>query len=135
MIILPVYIIILIISDMGFFLWLRQLVARHVSSAFIPLEAMSVVIFSLVAEFTSGYAAAGAMLQAGSLTVFQTVTALLIGNIIAAPIRTLRHQIPYYMGIFDLRLGTLLVAASQSIRIISLIIVGAIFILITMAGS
>lgn len=72
MIIFPVYLIILLISDMGFFLWLRRLMALGVSSTFIPIEAMSVVIISLVAEFTSGYAAAGAMLESGSLNEFQS---------------------------------------------------------------
>jgi len=99
-IVLPVYLIIVLISDMGFFLWLREFVARGITGIAVPVEAMSIVILNLAAELTSGYAAAGAMLDAGTLSVFQTVLALLIGNIIAAPIRMLRHQMPYYMGIF-----------------------------------
>ena len=133
MIILPVYIIVLLISDMGFFNWLRKILAQGINVAFIPVEAMSVVIFSLVAEFTSGYAAAGAMLESGALTVFQTVLALLIGNIIAAPIRALRHQMPYYMGIFGPKLGTRLVFISQSFRITSLLISGMAFTFIALS--
>lgn len=133
MIILPVYVIVLLISDMGFFLWLRKILAQGISAVFIPVEAMSVVIFSLVAEFTSGYAAAGAMLESGTLTIFQTVLALLIGNIIAAPIRALRHQMPYYMGIFGPKLGTRLVLISQSFRITSLLISGVAFIFIALS--
>lgn len=129
MIILPVYLIIVLVSDMGFFLWLRKSLALGISSAFIPVEAMSVVIFSLVAEFTSGYAAAGAMLDAGTLDTFQTVLALLLGNIIAAPVRALRHQMPYYMGIFSPGLGAYLMLISQAFRIVSLMAVGLIFIL------
>jgi hypothetical protein len=91
MIVLPVYLIIALISDMGFFLWLRKSFAQGFTNTFIPIEAMSIVIFSLVAEFTSGYAVAGAMLDAGTLTVFQTVLALLLGNIISAPVRAFRH--------------------------------------------
>ena len=129
MIVLPVYLIIALISDMGFFLWLRKLFAQGFTSTFIPIDAMSIVIFSLVAEFTSGYAAAGAMLDAGTLTVFQIVLALLLGNIIAAPVRALRHQMPYYMGIFSPGLGVRLMIASQAFRIGSLIFVCIIFIL------
>jgi hypothetical protein len=131
-IILPVYVIVLLISDMGFFNWLRNILARGVSFAFIPVEAMSVVVFSLVAEFTSGYAAAGAMLESGTLSVFQTVLALLVGNIIAVPIRALRHQMPYYMGIFGPKLGTRLVIISQIFRVSSLIITGVAYILIAL---
>ena len=133
MIILPVYVIILLISDMGFFLWLRKILAQGISVAFIPVEAMSVVVFSLVAEFTSGYAAAGAMLESGALTVFQTVLALLIGNIIAAPVRALRHQMPYYMGIFGPKLGTRLVVISQTFRVASLVISGVAFTFIALS--
>jgi hypothetical protein len=129
MIIVPVYIVILLISDMGLFLWLRKILAQGISSAFVPIEAMSVVIFSLAAEFTSGYAAAGALLESGALTVFQTVLALLIGNIIAAPVRALRHQMPYYMGIFGPKLGTSLMLAGQGLRIASLIVAGVVFVL------
>ena len=128
-IVLPVYLIIALISDMGFFLWLRKSLTLGVTSTFVPVEAMSIVIFSLVAEFTSGYAAAGAMLDAGTLTVSQTVLALLLGNIIAAPVRALRHQVPYYMGIFNPGLGTYLVIISQAFRLVSLIVIALIFLL------
>jgi len=130
MIILPVYLIIVLVSDMGFFLWLRKSLALGIGSAFIPVEAMSVVIFSLVAEFASGHAAAGAMLDAGTLDTFQTVLALLLGNIIAAPVRALRHQVPYYMGIFSPGLGTYLMLISQAFRLVSLMAVGLIFIIV-----
>jgi len=130
MIILPVYLCVVLVSDMGFFTWLKESLAYFISSAFIPLEAMSIVIFSLMAEFTSGYAAAGAMLEAGSLTVFQTVMALVLGYIIASPIRALRHQMPYYMGIFNPALGMRLMVYNQAFRVGSVIIIGLIFFLL-----
>jgi hypothetical protein len=92
---------------------------------------MSVVIFSLVAEFTSGFAAAGALLEAGALTVRETVIALLLGNVVATPVRALRHQLPYYMGIFRPKLGVLLIVLGQTLRVISVIIVGAAYVLLT----
>ncbi|MGD8387370.1 MAG: nucleoside recognition protein [Desulfobacteraceae bacterium] len=127
MIVLPVYLIVVIVADAGLFAWLRKALADQVASAFLPVEAFSVVLISLVAEFTSGYAAAGAMLESGALTVFQTVLALLVGNILAAPVRALRHQLPYYMGIFTPRLGLGLMIASQSFRLLSLAFVGGLF--------
>lgn len=126
-IVLPVYLIVVIVAEVGLFDWLRRALADQVGSAFLPMEAFSVVLISLVAEFTSGYAAAGAMLESGALTVFQTVLALLIGNILAAPVRALRHQLPYYMGIFTPRLGLGLMVASQAFRLLSLAFVGGLF--------
>jgi hypothetical protein len=128
-IVVPVYLIMVLASDMGLFLWLRRAVASKVTSQFIPLEAMSVVVFSLAAESTSGYTAAGALLETGALTATQTVLALLLGSIIATPVRALRHQMPYYMGIFAPRLGVRLILVTQVFRLASLITVGVIFVL------
>ena len=77
--------------------------ASHVSLGLLPMKAASVVMFSVAAEFTSGMAAAGALLQAGALTVPQTVIALVLGNIVATPVRALRHQLATNVGIFSPR--------------------------------
>jgi hypothetical protein len=128
-IVVPVYLIMTGIADLGFFVWLRGLFALGITTAFVPVEAMSIVVFSLVAEFTSGFAAAGAMLGAGTLSVSQTILALLVGNIIAAPVRALRHQLPYYMGIFSPGTGLRLILASQGLRVGSLVAVGVLYLL------
>ena len=128
MVVVPVYLTVVLISEMGFFLWLRESLAGIVSSTFIPIEAMSVIIISLMVEFTSGYAAAGAMLEAGTLNVIQTVTALVIGYVIASPVRALRHQMPYYMGIFNPSLGLRLMLISQAFRVSSMVVVGFVYV-------
>jgi hypothetical protein len=131
LLVVPVYLVIMLVSQLGFFSWLRLKLAGGVTSTVVPVEAMSVVIFSLVAEFTSGFAAAGALLEAGTLTIRETVIALLLGNVVATPVRALRHQLPYYMGIFRPKLGVLLITLGQTLRVISVIIVGAAYILLT----
>jgi hypothetical protein len=120
---LPIYFFIFVLNDWGFFKWLRDAAASHVSLSFLPMEAASVVIFSVATEFTSGIAAAGAFLQAGALTVPQTVLALVLGNIVATPVRALRHQLPTNVGIFSPKLGTELLLLSQGLRLLSLLIV------------
>jgi hypothetical protein len=131
LLVVPVYLVVMIVSQLGFFSWLRLKLAGGITSAVVPLESMSVVIFSLVAEFTSGFAAAGALLDAGTLSVRETVIALLLGNVVATPVRALRHQLPYYMGIFRPKLGILLIALGQTLRVISVIIVGVAYVLLT----
>jgi len=120
---LPIYFFIFVLNDLGMFKWLRDAAAAHVSLGFLPMEAASVVIFSVATEFTSGIAAAGAFLQAGALTVPQTVMALVLGNIVATPIRALRHQLPTNVGIFSPKLGTQLLLLSQGLRLFSLFMV------------
>jgi len=125
--VIPIYIIVFLLNDAGVFNMLRSRMAGHIVPTFMPLEALSVVILSFAAEFTSGFAAAGALLDAGVITIKQTVLALLIGNIIAFPVRALRHQLPRYIGIFSPKMGTQILIMGQSFRITSLIITGMVY--------
>lgn len=125
--VVPIYILIFVLNDIGLFKFARQWLSGYVVTTFVPMEALSVVILSFTAEFTTGFAAAGALLDAGILTVKQTVMALLIGNIIAFPIRALRHQLPRYIGIFSPRMGVQLLLMGQGLRIVSIILIGIIY--------
>ena len=118
------------VNTMGFFDVARNWMAGFVVTTFMPVEALSVVILSFVAEFTSGFAAAGALLEAGVLSVKQTALALLIGNIIAFPIRALRHQLPRYIGIFSPKMGTQLLLMGQGFRVVSIMAVGTAYYLV-----
>jgi hypothetical protein len=125
--VVPIYILVFILNDMGLFKMARQWVSGHVVTSFMPMEALSVIILSFTAEFASGFAAAGALRDAGILTVEQTAIALLIGNIIAFPMRALRHQLPHYIGIYAPKTGVQLLVAGQALRIASLTLVGLIY--------
>ncbi len=128
--VIPIYIAVFLFDQLGLFAFTRAWLARFVVTAVVPVESLSVVILSFAAEFTSGFAAAGALLDAGVLTVKQTVLALLTGNILAFPIRALRHQLPHYMGIFQPKMGTQLLVLGQALRITSLIAVGSVYFLL-----
>ena len=125
--VVPIYILVFILNAMGLFTLARKWLAGYVVTTFMPMEALSVIILGFAAEFTSGFAAAGALLNAGVITTKQTVLALLIGNIVAFPIRALRHQLPRYIGIFSPKTGTQLLLMGQSFRIMSIVIVGVIY--------
>ena len=125
--VLPIYTIVFLLNHNGFFTWLNQSMARTVTLSLMPVESLSVVILSFAAEFTSGFAAAGALMDAGVLTVKQTVIALLFGNVLAFPIRALRHQLPRYMGIFSPKMGLQLLLSGQLFRVLSIILVGIVY--------
>jgi hypothetical protein len=126
---LPIYVLTFLLNEWGFFVWLRKGAAGWISSSFFPFESAGVVIFALAAEFSSGMAAAGALLDAGTLTVKQTVMALVLGSIVATPIRAIRHQLPTHAGLFTLALGSQLLIMSQILRVVSLIVVTAGYVL------
>ncbi|MGA8572104.1 MAG: hypothetical protein WB560_06525 [Desulfobaccales bacterium] len=122
---MPIYVLIFALNDWGMFKWLEGAAASHVSLGLLPMKAASVVMFSVAAEFTSGMAAAGAFLQAGALTVPQTVIALVLGNIVATPVRALRYQLATNVGIFSPKMGIELLVLGQGLRLLSLVAVAA----------
>ncbi len=125
--VVPIYVLVFMVNTMGGFDAARQWLARFVTTQILPMESLSVVILSFAAEFTSGFAAAGALLSAGVLTIKQTVIALLAGNVVAFPIRALRHQLPRYMGIFSPGMGLQLLLLGQGLRVVSLLVVGVVY--------
>ncbi len=125
--VVPIYTLVFVLNAMGLFKLLREALAGFVVTSFMPMESLSVIVLSFAAEFTSGFAAAGALLEAGVLTIKQTVIALLLGNILAFPVRALRHQLPRYIGIFSPRMGTQMLLMGQGFRVTSIILVGIIY--------
>lgn len=125
--VVPIYIAVFLLNSAGVFAWTETWLARSVTGAFVPVEALSLVVLSFVAEFTSGFAAAGALLDQGVVTIKQAVIALLVGNIVAFPVRALRHQLPRLIGIFAPVMGLQLLLLGQGYRIASLVVVGAIY--------
>ncbi|MFA9393773.1 MAG: nucleoside recognition domain-containing protein [Halodesulfovibrio sp.] len=119
----PVYFLIYALNQAGMFEYLRTAAAGWVTSAYLPVEAVSVVVFAVAAEFTTGIAAAGALLDGGALTTSQLVLALVLGTIVATPIRALRHQLPSQTGVFSFKIGFPMLLMSQALRISSLICV------------
>ncbi len=128
--VVPIYILVYVLNAMGLFGLLRKALAGYVVTTFMPMESLSVIILSFAAEFTSGFAAAGALLEAGVLTIKQTVIALVIGNILAFPVRALRHQLPRYIGIFSPKMGSQILLLGQGFRITSIMVVGILYYLV-----
>jgi hypothetical protein len=125
--VVPIYTAVFVLNRMGLFTMTRDWLADMVVTTFVPMESLSIVVLSFVAEFTSGFATAGALMDAGVLTTKQTVLALLAGNVLAFPVRALRHQLPHYMGIYSPRMGAELLILGQVLRVVSLVLVGFIF--------
>jgi hypothetical protein len=125
--VVPIYTAVFVLNRLGLFSTARDWLADAVVTTFVPMESLSLVVLSFVAEFTTGFATAGALMDAGMLTTQQTVLALLTGNVLAFPIRALRHQLPHYMGIYSPRMGAELLVLGQLFRVVSLIGVGALY--------
>lgn len=125
--VVPVYTVVYVLTAAGAFDAVEDFMTRFAVQKFVPAQSLSVVVLSFASEFTAGFAAAGALMDAGTITMKQTVIALLLGNIIAFPIRAIRHQLPRYMGIFSPGMGLSMLLMGQAFRMASIVFVGLIY--------
>ena len=125
--VVPVYTVVYVLTAAGAFDAVEVFMTRFAVQQFVPAQSLSVVVLSFASEFTAGFAAAGALMDAGTITMKQTVIALLLGNIIAFPIRAIRHQLPRYMGIFSPGMGLSMLLMGQGFRMASIIFVGLVY--------
>lgn len=129
----PIYILVYALHRFGIFREIEAVAASYMT--FLPWlspQSVGVITLGLTAEITAGVAAAGALLQEGTLSTREIILALLIGNILSSPLRAVRHQFPYYAGIFRPKLAGELIFYSQAFRILSLILVAVVYFYVTL---
>ncbi|MBI9111984.1 hypothetical protein [Maridesulfovibrio ferrireducens] len=128
----PIYTAFFFLRHYGVLASFQTFLSEHLSFlSWLNPEIFGIVVFSLAAEFTAGLAAAGSLLGAGTLGPRDIVLALMIGNILSTPMRALRHQLPYYAGIFKGRMALKLIVYNQALRASSLFVVGAVYFYVT----
>ena len=116
----PVFLVIFLAQEGGFFEWLKVRLAQSLLTSSIQVESLSIIVLSLAAETTAGFAAAGAFWETQALSPPAILLTLLVGTILSSPVRAVRHQLPYYLGIFTPALGFKIMVLSQLCRALSL---------------
>jgi len=120
----PLYTLIFYLNKIGHFDAVEKFISQYVSFlSWLHPESIGIIVLHIVAEFTAGLALAGALIDAGNLSYREVVLALLVGNIVSSPMRALRHQFPYYAGIFPAGLAVKLICFNQAFRMGSIILV------------
>ncbi|MDR2549425.1 MAG: hypothetical protein LBD10_04380 [Desulfobulbus sp.] len=124
----PIYILFYALTEAGFFTAAERFMGQHLAwLSWLSPQALSILTFQMAAEFTAGLAAAGSLLASGSMRVEEIVLVLLIGNILSSPIRAIRHQYPYYAGIFKPVLAAELILFSQGFRALSIALIAFLY--------
>lgn len=124
----PVYILFFLLHRYGLFALLEEFIANQAwFLQWLNPQSIGIVVLHVTTEFSAGLTAASVLLAENSLSYKEVVMALLVGNILAAPIRAIRHQLPYYTGIFTPKLAIELVAVSQITRALCVILVAVFY--------
>jgi hypothetical protein len=121
---IPVYILFFLLNKYGLFTRLEEYIATKAwFLSWLNPQSLGIVVLHVTTEFSAGLAAASVLLAENSLTYKEVVLALLVGNILSTPIRAIRHQLPYYTGIYSPQLALQLVGVSQVVRALCVILV------------
>lgn len=121
---IPVYILFFLLNRYGLFTRLEEYIAAEAwFLAWLNPQSLGIVVLHVTTEFSAGLAAASVLLAENSLTTKEVVLALLVGNILSTPIRAIRHQLPYYTGIYSPQMALQLVGVSQLVRALCVILV------------
>lgn len=124
----PIYLVVYAMHHYGIFKEIESAMASFMTVVpWLSPKSVGIIALGFTAEITASVTAAGVILQEGSLPVRDVIVALMIGNILSSPIRAIRHQFPYYAGIFKPRLAGELILYNQLFRILSLIAVTVIY--------
>ena len=129
---IPVYVLFFLFNWYGLFARIEEFIsAKAWFLSWLNPQSLGIVILHVTAEFSAGLAAASVLLAENSLTYREVVLALLVGNILAAPVRAIRHQFPYYTGIYAPGLALQLVTISQLVRAFCVICVTVFYFFLT----
>ncbi len=129
---IPVYILFFLFTKYGLFTRLEHYIAANAwFLAWLNPQSLGIVVLHVTTEFSAGLSAASVLLAANSLTTKEVVLALLVGNILSTPIRAIRHQLPYYTGIYTPHLALQLVGVSQVVRALCVVLVAICYYFLT----
>jgi hypothetical protein len=127
----PLYVLIYFLGRHGLLHDLEQALAGYAGFfSVLPPEALATAALHAM-ETAAGLASAGALLDAGVLGTREVVLALLLGNFLGSPVRALRHQLPYYAGIYKPRTAIKLIICNQSLRAASILLAGSAYYFLT----
>lgn len=117
----PIYLIFFLLTRYGIFAHIEHVILDSGwFLSWLPPQSLGIIILHVTTEFSAGLAAASVLLANNTLSSEQIVMALLVGNLLATPMRALRHQFPYYTGIYPFKLAMELILVSQGLRILCL---------------
>jgi hypothetical protein len=113
---IPTYTAMAFLEYGGFFRWLANEVPGLFQFSFLPPESAAIIPAQAMSLY-NGATVAASCVDSGAITVEQAVLTILIGSMVTAPIRTLKHALPTYLAVLGPRAGLIMAITAQVLRI------------------
>jgi len=118
---IPMFLFFSFLSEKGFFDVSEEFLKSTGLGAFFPAQSIAVASAMMGGIISAATVAAGFM-KSGELQATHVLLALLAGNIISLPIRSLRRSLPSAMSVFPGKEALIIVLLNQGSRFISYIL-------------
>lgn len=112
----PLYAVVAYLEHCGLLQALSHLLPQSLQQR-LPAQALTIIAAHLT-NVVAAAALAGRFLASGVLDPTQVFLALVIGNAVSLPLRTLRHNLPATVGTFPPGLGLVITTLGQGLRLV-----------------
>lgn len=111
----PIMGLVFYLVNVGFFQGLQQSIASHIHFPGLPPQALAITAAHAL-HIAGGAAVAGGLLKAHLVTPKEALLAMVLGNVIGTPFRSLRMALPRYLALYPPKLAIAIVLYTQGIR-------------------
>lgn len=118
---IPMFLFFSFLSKIGFFDVSESFFNLSGLGQYIPPEGIAVAT-SMIGGILSAATVAAGFIKSGNLESTQVLLALLVGNIISLPIRSLRRSLPAAMSVFPSKEALVIVFLNQGSRFVSILL-------------
>lgn len=112
---IPVTFITYILLEAGFFKLLSHKIVFFTKFFPVPLEGISIVA-AYMGHYVAAYTMAGNIIAKGALSQKEIIITMMTAQVFGSILFTVRHSIPYYVGIYGPRTGMKLMMINTSMR-------------------
>jgi cobalamin biosynthesis Co2+ chelatase CbiK len=112
---IPTFFVVALLEQSGFFIWFAHHAARLDIFGTMPSQS-AIIIGAQALNLYNGAAVAGSLVQSEFITTKVAVLVLLIGSLLTAPIRTLKHSMGSYVAVLGPRPGMIMAVLTQATR-------------------
>ena len=128
---IPMFMFFSFLSEIGVFTLSHEIIPIEGYEKYFPTQALAVV-GSMMGGIISAATVAANFLKSGELSNPQVLLALLVGNIISLPVRTLRRSLPSAMSVFPAKEAMRIVLLNQGSRLLMciLLVIGLIYFMV-----
>ena len=113
----PVMGLVFYLVNTGFFQTLQESLMSHIRFPGLPPQALPITAAHAL-HVAGGAAVAGGLLKATLVTPKEVLLAMLMGNAVGTPFRSLRMSLPRYLALYPPRLSVNIILCTQGVRVL-----------------